>query len=159
MKPQAYLVPEDQLLRRLNKRDEQAFQWLYDQYAHVLYGVVLTSVRLPDVAKQVVEEVFVKAWSEFDQYNPRTTRLLTWLLTRARQEALRAMPNSLPDQLPQIDYEDLGNLISEEHRTLLDAVYFRGQTTESVAETNGTERTLRGRLRVVLQELKLVFTQ
>lgn len=172
VKSTSYLVPEDQLLRRLNKRDEQAFQWLYDQYAHVLYGVVLTSVRLPDVAKQVVEDVFVKAWDEFDQFNPKTTRLLTWLLTRAREEAQRAMPENLPDKLPPIDYEAVENLISEEHRTLLDAVYFRGQLlTESVAgsvpewvpeapnESNGVEHSLRGRLRVVLQELKRVFTQ
>lgn len=160
MKSQQYLVPEEQLLRRLNKRDEQAFQWLYDQYAHVLYGVVLTSVRLPDVAKQVVEDVFVRAWHEFDQFNPRKMRLLTWLLSRARQEALRAIPQNLPSLPPQPDSEGLGNLIREEHRILLDAVYFRGQTgNELTGENSGTTNSLRERLRVILQELKLVFTQ
>ncbi|CCH01164.1 RNA polymerase sigma-70 factor, ECF subfamily [Fibrella aestuarina BUZ 2] len=160
VKSQQYLVPEDQLLRRLNKRDEQAFQWLYDQYAHVLYGVVLTSVCLPDVAKQVVEEVFVKAWNEFDQFNPKKTRLLTWLLRRARQEALRAMPKNPPGRPPEVDSEAVENLISPEQRTLLDAVYFRGQlASELTGEKSGIDTNLRERLRVVLQELKLVFTQ
>jgi DNA-directed RNA polymerase specialized sigma24 family protein len=156
VKLDSYLVPEDLLLRRLSKRDEQAFQWLYDQYAHVLYGVVLTSVRLPEVAQQVVENVFVKAWNEFDQFNPQKTHLLTWLLTYARQEALRAMPKTLPTDLPPIDYDVPDNLISKEHRILLDAVYFRGQG--SVA-TQSVEPGLRGQLRTILQELKLVFTQ
>jgi DNA-directed RNA polymerase specialized sigma24 family protein len=155
VKLDSYLVPEDVLLRRLSKRDEQAFQWLYDQYAHVLYGVVLTSVRLPQVAQQVVEDVFVKAWNEFDQFNPRKTHLLTWLLAYARREALRVMPQHLPTDPPPPDSGLPNNLISEEHRILLDAVYFRGQG----ASSQPIEPGLRSQLRAVLQELKRVFTQ
>jgi DNA-directed RNA polymerase specialized sigma24 family protein len=156
VKLDSYLVPEDLLLQRLANRDEQAFEWLYDQYAHVLYGVVLTSLGQPAVAQQVVEEVFVNAWHDLDQFNPKKTHLLSWLLTRARQEALRVMPQSRPADLHVNKAGEVDNLISPEHRTLLDAVYFRGQGLNT---PQPIEPTLRRQLRLILQELKLVFSQ
>lgn len=86
--------------------------------------------------------------------------MLTWLLRRARQEALRAMPKNLPGRPPEVDSEVVENLINPEQRTLLDAVYFRGQLTDELTgDKSGIDTNLRERLRVVLQELKLVFTQ
>ncbi len=155
------MVSEEILLRKLNRRNEQAFQWLYDQYAHVLYGVVLTSVGQPALASRVVEEVFVKAWTDFDQYNPRKTRLLTWLLARARVEVAATLAKTGPPiHKSPIDYESDDNPITEEQRILIDAVYFRGQTVMKLAEVSQqTERTLQNRLRTVLQELKFLFSQ
>ena len=161
MKSQSYLVPEEVLLRKLNRRDELAFQWLYDQYAHVLYGVVLSSLTNPALASRVVEEVFVKAWADFDQYNPRKTRLLTWLLNRARAEVVATIAKTGPTSFKSItDNKIVDNPIAQEQRTLLDAVYFRGQSVRQLADVNQQpERTVQHRLRDVLQELKSVFSQ
>ena len=161
MKSQPYLVPEEILLRKLTKRDETAFQWLYDQYAHVLYGVVLTSVSQPALASQIVEEVFVKAWADFDQYNPRRVRLLTWLLNRARAETAGCERPAKPHPSTEvISHEEVGNLIGEEQRILLNSVYFGGQTiAQPVGTDEQTDHTLRHRLRAALQELKSVFSQ
>lgn len=161
MKSQPFLVSEELLLRKLNRRDELAFQWLYDQYAHVLYGVILTSVRQPVMANRVLEEVFVKAWSDFDQYNPRKTRLFTWLLSRARSEIAATLAKTIPySGKTTIDYEVVDNPIEQEQRILLDAVYFRGQSVTQLAEVSQQpERTLQQRLRTVLQELKSLFSQ
>ncbi|MBO0947425.1 RNA polymerase sigma factor [Fibrella forsythiae] len=161
MKSQSFLVSEEILLRKLNRRDELAFQWLYDQYAHVLYGVILTSVRHPATASRVVEDVFVKAWADFDQYNPRKTRLLTWLLSRVRTEVAATLAKTVPPFANStIDYEVIDNPITEEQRTLLDAVYFRGQTISQLADVSQQpEHTLQHRLRTVLQELKSLFSQ
>lgn len=161
VKPQPFLVPEELLLRKLNRRDEVAFQWLYDQYAHVLYGVILTGLGQAALASRVLEEVFVSAWADFDQFNPRKTRLLTWLLTRARAEvaATLAKTTLLPVK-STIDYEVIDNPITPEQRTLLDAIYFRGQTVTQLAKTSQqSERTVQHRLRTALQELKFLFSQ
>ncbi|WP_375445523.1 RNA polymerase sigma factor [uncultured Fibrella sp.] len=161
MKSPSYLVPEEILLRKLTRRDELAFQWLYDQYAHVLYGVVLSSVSQPAVASRIVEEIFVKAWADFDQYNPRKTRLLTWLLNRARAEVAASLAKMTPTSPKSIaDNKIVDNPIAEEQRTLLDAVYFRGQSVRQLADiSQQPEPTLQHRLRDVLQELKSLFTQ
>lgn len=161
MKSQPYLVSEDILLRKLNRRDEVAFQWLYDQYAHVLYGFILTSVGQPRLASRIVEDVFVHAWADFDQYNPRKTTLLTWLLSRARAEVATALAQTtlLPSQ-SSIDYEIVENPIDPENRILLDAVYFRGQTVSQLAlVSQQPEPTVQRRLRDILQELKSLFSQ
>lgn len=161
MKAQPYLVSEELLLRKLNRRDEVAFQWLYDQYAHVLYGFILTSVGQPQLASQVVEDVFVHAWADFDQYNPRKTRLLTWLLSRARAEVATALAKTAtPLSQSSIDYELVDNPITQEQRTLLDAVYFRSQSVSQLAlASRQPESTVQRRLRDVLQELKSLFSQ
>lgn len=161
MKSQPFLVPEEVLLRKLDRRDEMAFQWLYDQYAHVLYGVILTSVGQPELASRILEDVFVKAWSDFDQFNPRKTRLLTWLLSRARAEVTATLARVAPvTSKSTLEYKVVDNPITEEQRTLLDAVYFRGQSVSQLAQSGQqSERTVRHRLRDVLQELKFLFSQ
>ena len=161
MKSQPFLVPEEVLLRKLDRRDEMAFQWLYDQYAHVLYGVILASVGQPELASRILEDVFVKAWSDFDQFNPRKTRLLTWLLSRARAEVTATLARVAPvTSKSTLEYKVVDNPITEEQRTLLDAVYFRGQSVSQLAQFGQqSERTVRHRLRDVLQELKFLFSQ
>ena len=165
MKPQPFLVSEEILLRKLTKRDEQAFYWLYDQYAHVLYGVVLASVGQPNLASQLVEDIFVKAWADFDQYNPHNVRLLTWLLNRTRAEMTLIAPVAATGSASALRSSGgVGNLIGEEQRNLLDSVYFGRLTPAELANGNahpatGDEPTLRHRLRVALQELKTAFTQ
>lgn len=161
MKNQPFLVPEDVLLRKLKKRDEVAFQWLYDQYAHVLYGVILTSLGQSVLADQVLQTVFVSAWADFDQFNPGKTRLLTWLLSRARAEvaatlaqAGSATPNA------RIDYEVIDNPVPQEQRTLLNAVYFQGQSVSQLAEfSQQPEHTIQHRLHTLVHELKSLFSQ
>jgi DNA-directed RNA polymerase specialized sigma24 family protein len=161
VKHQSYLVSEELLLRKLNKRDEVAFQWLYDQYAHVLYGVVITSLGQSTLANTVVETIFVKAWADFDQFNPRKTRLLTWLLNRARAEVATVLAKTAPDPAKStIDYEVVDNPISEENRTLLDAVFFRGQSVTQLANSSQEpEPSVHHRLHTVLHELKSLFSQ
>ena len=161
MKNNPFLVPEDVLLRKLERRDEVAFQWLYDQYAHVLYGVIITSLKQATLAGQVLETVFVNAWDDFDQFNAHRMRLLTWLLIRTRAEVAATLANpSVPISSDKIDYEAIDNPISPEQRTLIDAVYFRGQSVSELAElSQQPEPTVQHRLRTVLQELKILFSQ
>jgi RNA polymerase sigma-70 factor (ECF subfamily) len=138
-----------------------AFQWLYDQYAHVLYGFILTSVGESQLASRVVEDVFVNAWADFDQYNPRKTRLLTWLLSRARAEVAIVLAQTAPSPCQsEIDYEIVDNPITQEQRILLDAVYFRSQSVSQLAlASQQPEPTVQRRIRDVLQELKSLFSQ
>lgn len=161
VKNQPFLVPENVLLRKLNRRDEVASQWLYDQYAHVLYGVILTSLGQSALAGQVLEMVFVNAWADFDQFDPRKTRLLTWLLSRTRAEVAAAsakMESSAT--VDKIDYEVIDNPIPQEQRILINAVYFRGESVSELAEfSKQPEQTVQHRLVTVLQELKILFSQ
>ncbi|MBO0936249.1 hypothetical protein J2I47_06790 [Fibrella sp. HMF5335] len=162
MKQPLFLVPESQLLPKLAKRDEQAFQWLYDQYAHVLYGVVLTIVEKPSVAAKVVEDVFVAAWADFDTFAPRQSSLLTWLLNRARRAAHGCVdPQTSGSQVKfSQDSTEVDNLMADEHRILLNKMYFCGQTADQLAESAQLPpQGLRRLMQTTLQELKQVFSR
>ena len=163
MKQPPFLVPESALLRKLDNRDEQAFQWLYDQYSHVIYGVALTALRNPQRAAQTMEDVFVAAWQDFDQYDSRKSRLLSWLLTRTRLAvclALTTTDGTEPQTRPPIESEVSTNLINEEQRILLDAIYLQGQSISKIAlVSQQSESNLHHHLRTILQKLTFVFSQ
>jgi Sigma-70 region 2 len=162
VKQPLFLVPESQLLPKLAKRDEQAFQWLYDQYAHVLYGVILTIVGQPDRAASVVEDVFVDAWADFDAFLPRQGSLLTWLLNRARHAAhcsIEPQRDTSSAENSQ-DYTEVDNLMAHEHRILLYNMYFCGHTADQIAESAQLPpQGLRKLMQTTLQELKQVFSR
>ncbi len=162
VKQPLFLVPESQLLLKLAKRDDQAFQWLYDQYAHVLYGVVLTIVEQPNLAANIVEDVFVAAWADFDAYVPRHSSLLTWLLNRARQAAHYSIEPRIgvSSAKNSQDSTEVDNLMAHENRILLYNMYFNGHTADQIAESAQLPpQGLRKLLRTTLQELKQVFSR
>src|SRR5919106_4862627 len=55
-----------------------------------VYGVVITIVRDPGIAEDVAQETFVRAWRHAGTYDPRRGRVVTWLLTIARNAAIDA---------------------------------------------------------------------
>lgn len=56
------LLDEKELLCRLKKGDESAFNSLYAHYGVTLYGNILTMVRDPEVADDLHQDLFSKIW-------------------------------------------------------------------------------------------------
>ncbi|GAB3644297.1 RNA polymerase sigma factor [Spirosoma arcticum] len=182
MKRQSSLVPESILIEKLTQRDQQAFQWLYDQYSSALYGVVLRIVRDEEQAQDVLQDIFVKIWKNLDAYDASKGRLFTWMLNVSRNTAIdalrarKAQPSSAirtdednvhiidrqyNTQQPNPEHIGVQEIVSQlrpERKQLIDLVYFAGYTHEEAAEELklplGTVKT---RIRAALQELKQLF--
>ncbi len=181
-------VTEEVLIEKLNRRDQQAFQWLYDQYSAALYGVVLKVVHDDELAKDLLQDIFVKIWKNLDNYDPQKGRLFTWLLNVARNTAIDALRSSRSSSRPGLAKtirtdEDTVHIVDGQHHTLqpnsdtiglqeivgklrpdrrqlIDLVYFEGFTHEEAAETlNLPLGTVKTRIRSALQELKQLFTR
>ncbi|GAA4454877.1 sigma-70 family RNA polymerase sigma factor [Nibrella saemangeumensis] len=186
MKKAQSFVPEDVLIEKLARRDQQAFHWLYDQYSGALYGVVLKIVRDEEQAKDLLQDIFIKIWKNLEGYDPQKGRLFTWLLNIARNSAIDALrsgrsganaTNSIsiqPDaenvyivdrqhNTTQPDPDWIGireevNKLRPERKQLIDMVYFEGYTHEEVAnQLNIPLGTVKTRIRSALQELKQLF--
>ncbi|AQG78402.1 RNA polymerase sigma factor [Spirosoma montaniterrae] len=182
MKRQSSLVSESVLIEKLNRRDQQAFQWLYDQYSPALYGVVLRIVRDEDQAQDLLQDIFVKIWKNLDSYDAAKGRLFTWMLNVARNTAIDSLRarKSQPFGAIRTDEENV-HIVDRQHNTeqpnpehigiqeivsqlrperkqLIDLVYFAGYTHEEAAEElNLPLGTVKTRIRAALQELKQLF--
>ncbi len=74
---------EKELINRLKVGDTDAYTQLYDKYHPALYAYVLKFVKIPEVAEDILQEVFIKLWEirkrinsdlSFNAYLYRITR-------------------------------------------------------------------------------------
>ncbi|MCD0487932.1 RNA polymerase sigma-70 factor [Pedobacter sp. MC2016-14] len=62
---------DDQMLVvRLKDLDKQAFEQLYHRYAQKLFYYALKFVKSPEMAEDIVHDVFVKVWDNLNDLNP-----------------------------------------------------------------------------------------
>jgi RNA polymerase sigma-70 factor (ECF subfamily) len=78
----------DQLVRDFQKQDERAFEKLYHMYSNSMHGVIYNIVRDHEIAEEVMQDVFIKAWHKADSYNSSKGRFFTWILNIARNAAI-----------------------------------------------------------------------
>lgn len=169
---------QDHLIIRLKQQDRTAIGDLYDAYNGALYGVVLRIVQSPELAQQVMQDTFVKAWRNGASYDASKGRLFTWLLNIARNTAIDAtrtahfrhsrQTDGLDNLIQQpggstLNPDTLGlrevvSTLDEKYKSLIDLVYFQGFTQEEAAEETGIPLgTIKTRLRYAIAELRKVF--
>ncbi len=71
---------ESELIDRLKDKDHQAFTYLYDKYAAILYCIVVQIVRKEEKANEVLSDVFISICREIHTYDNAKGRLLTWMM-------------------------------------------------------------------------------
>ncbi|MEJ5888531.1 ECF RNA polymerase sigma factor SigK [Pseudokineococcus marinus] len=83
--------PEDpvgDLLRRVARGDERAFEGLYDAVAGPVHGVVLRVLRDPAQSEEVTQEVMVEVWKQAPRYDAARGSARGWVLTIAHRRAV-----------------------------------------------------------------------
>ena len=122
--------PEDSfLIARARQGDLPAFEEVVRRYQRRVYGVALRIVRAHDVADDVAQEAFVRAWRSLDRFDlgrpfgPWVCRIAANLAVnhvrspRAREEGLPEGPAETRDPDPG----PLGAVLDTEARQVLDA--------------------------------------
>lgn len=172
---------EQQLVQQLRLKSREAFDYLYKNYASVLYGVVYRIVMNEETARDVLQEVFVKIWNNIPQYDDAKGRLYTWMINIARNTAIdktRSKSEILNRKISgdetlvhqglagyrtetRIDAIGLGNLIADlkpEHQALIDLAYYKGYTQEEIAKVLGVPLgTVKTRMRQAIKLLRVKF--
>ncbi len=77
-----------ELLSRVASRDPDAFALLYDQYAPLVFKVVLRMMRDRAEAEDLLQETFLQVWRTAASYDARRGDPSAWLVTIARSRAL-----------------------------------------------------------------------
>jgi len=169
---------QDQLILRLQQDDRSALNDLYDAYGGALFGVVLRIVQSRELAEQVLQDTFLKAWRNVANYDAAKGRLFTWLVNIARNTAIDATRTAhyqhyrKTDSLDSLVHTPGGDAMNPDHlgvrelverleekyRVLIELIYFQGYTQEEAAETTGVPLgTVKTRLRYAIGELRQIF--
>jgi len=175
-------LTEEQIIQWLQARDKRAVSAVYDQYSSALYGLVLRIVRTEDVAKDVMQETFIKVWKYSDRYDPQKGTLFTWLINIARNTALNTLQskgfrNQQKNQplenlvhhnegsrlshqfnINEIGLKGIVTQLEEKYREVIDLIYFQGYTHQEAQEhLNIPLGTVKSRIRIALRELRRIF--
>lgn len=91
--------PDDQdLIRRLQKRDPEAMVELYDRYGKLIFSITLRVVRSTATAEDLTQETFLRVWNRIHTFNSDRGNFQGWLVTVARNRAfdyLRSLQSSV----------------------------------------------------------------
>lgn len=76
------------LIENFQQKDEKAFESLYNMYSSNIHGVIYNIVRDQDIAEEIMQDVFIKAWHNASSYSAEKGRFFTWILNIARNAAI-----------------------------------------------------------------------
>lgn len=152
--------PLQGLLNKVAQGDVEAFRDLYSRTVRRLFGLALKVVQRPELAEEVVQEVYVQVWLSAGRFDPSRGTPLVWLFTLTHRRAVgvvrreqaclerdsRHHRESSPlnqDSVEELilrrveDEELLASLsaISPAQSEAITLAYFHGQTYTEVART------------------------
>ena len=154
-------------------------EYLYDHYSGALYAVVFRVIKREDIAEEVLQDVFLKVWEKFEQYDATKGKLFTWLLNITRNQAIdktrskeinkelktggiEKLVNRIDNQKHvEQDTESIGvkeilKKLPEDQQFIMEHLYFKGYTQSEVAEEfNIPLGTVKTRTRMALQQLRI----
>lgn len=170
-------LSEQELVDLLLQQDEKGFNYLYDNYAAAIYGIINRVVTAKEYADEIIQDVFVKIWKNITQFDPEKGRLYTWMINLARNTAIdyirskgfqneqknQTIPEFVSDSehyatVSNIDHIGVSEVLSklkEDWRVLIDLAYYKGYTQQEIAERLDIPiGTVKTRTRNALIELK-----
>ena len=158
-------------------RDAGALGELYDQHGRLLFGLILRILKDRCDAEEVLQEVFVHAWTRAGTYNLGLGSPLGWLLGIARNRAidrlrrktvhLRAVEAAVepfapedPERLAALEerrrcVQEALDALPADQRELIEQAYFLGLThAELAARFNLPLGTVKTRIRAGMMSLR-----
>ena len=176
--PAAIKYSEEELVVQLQGRNQQAFAYLYDNYAAALNGVIYRLVEDKELAEDILQEAFVKIWNNFSSYDSTKGRLFTWMLNLTRNltiDTLRSkgykkqskissdensVSNYADNRAVAEKFDAIGirkqlNNLKPEQRSIIDMAYFNGYTQDEISKEMGIPLgTVKTRMRSAILELR-----
>ncbi|MCP8899774.1 sigma-70 family RNA polymerase sigma factor [Gilvimarinus xylanilyticus] len=173
----------DLLHQVAHHRDREAFRQIYDHFAPRIKAYAMNQ-GVSQQADELVQEVMTSVWRSADKYADSLASVSTWIFTITRNQRIDLLRKAgrmqaeikvETEELWQIPSEDntvssiqqlsaqrhLSKSISElpeEQMIAVKKVYYEGKTHQEVAaELNIPLGTLKGRLRLSMQKLRVML--
>jgi RNA polymerase sigma-70 factor (ECF subfamily) len=88
--PEEPLYNQSELLARVAASDEKAFEAIVDRYWNKIHSIALLFTKSPELAKDIVQEVFMKLWTG-RQNLPEVKNFEAWIFIVARNAIFNSM--------------------------------------------------------------------
>ncbi|WP_299100621.1 sigma-70 family RNA polymerase sigma factor [uncultured Winogradskyella sp.] len=147
----------DILVNQFQNKNQVAFKKLYGMYSKSIHGVVYNIVKDADIADELMQDVFIKAWHKADTYSSKKGRFFTWILNIARNAAIdktrsKAFKQSkqnlnadyfvdiiaghenLDDSTDAIGIKKFVTQLGEKCKAVIELLYFKGFTQKEASE-------------------------
>ena len=164
-------------------RDESGddLRELYRRYAGELYGFACNALGDRDLAEEIVQDVFARAWQHARGYDERRATVRTWLYAIARhrivdmQRRAGARPalterDEMPAETPAVDPLEQAVLrwqvtaalarLSPAHREVIRLAHYGGLSLREISEKKGIPLgTVKSRTSYALRTLRLILDE
>lgn len=171
----------DLLVEKFQQQDVKAFEALYNMYNKSMHGVIYNIVRDHDIAEEVMQDVFIKAWQNAHNYSAEKGRFFTWMLNIARNAAIDKTrsksfknagknlnaeffvdilqdQNSLDDKTDALGIKKYVSKLANKCIEVIELLYFKGYTQKEASETLDMPiGTIKTRNRHCINELRLML--
>jgi RNA polymerase sigma-70 factor (ECF subfamily) len=177
-----------ELIAAIAQGDTAALEQLYDRYAAIIHRLALRIVHNPELAEEIVQEVFLRAWRRSASFERERGRVAQWLFGIAHNLCIdelrrqRARPVAIYEdsetpflqQLPDERTDVASTAAARENRSLLidvlqqlpaeqrqaiELAYFGGLSHQEIAQRlDRPLGTIKTRVRLGLQKLKLMLS-
>ena len=81
-------VTDEQLMARIQARDEAALSAMYHRHTPILRTVISRVVHNESDVEDLLQEVFLEMWNRAQSYDETKGKVLGWLVTLARRRAI-----------------------------------------------------------------------
>ena len=171
----------DSLILQFQQKDVKAYEKLYNMYCNSISGVVNTIVKNDEVAQEITQDVFIKAWNKADTYTAKKGRFFTWILNIARNAAIDytrskkfkqskqnhnadffvdilETSDSLDTATNTIGLKEFVTKLGDKCKAVIELLYFKGFTQkEASEELNMPLGTIKARNRSCIGELRTML--
>ena len=177
-------IADEQLLGRVGGGDASALEQLYERYVRQCFGLALRMLGEPALCEEVVQEVFLKVWTQPSSYSSQKGKFASWLLSvvhhrcidelrrRSRTEValedpstgniLSTVQDPEPQPVEQIWTREVQSVvraalvqIPQNQRQVLELAYFTGLSHSQIAaKLDQPLGTVKTRIRLGMQSLR-----
>lgn len=164
------------LVTRCARGEADALGVLYHRYGRLVFGVLWSLLPSPEVAEEVGQDTFDKAWRRARDYDPSRGSVRTWLLAIARNAAIdwrRTRGKRLEKERPLEEASErttgdvlertiaservrgaLTSLPAEQREVVVLSFYLGLTQQEIAARTKAPLGTVKGRARLAMEKLR-----
>ncbi len=133
---------DEELARRLQRRDSRAMADFYDRFGRLAYSVIFAIVRDSATAEDLVQETFLRVWNRMHAFEAGKGALGPWVLAIARNRAIdhiRSLSARMDRNVYELDVREHPSLFVDMERDLLNTDHARVIAT-AIAKLNTNQQ-------------------